>query len=192
MIYNSLEILPYKTFFKIVDSQDVSLLKNGAEAEEKDLKELWESLLKEYNEISPEKEEMNLLRVKRDIEAIECKYKAIQVSLSALDFHYDDDLIEILQSYGYKLTKENYYEDLKRISRESEALLMKSANIKKKLPKVDANSASTKVTIDRLFAFYSSVLGFDFDYNTISVTKVLALKEQVNSKIKSQENNTKK
>ena len=192
MIYNSLEILPYKTFFKIVDSQDVSLLKNGAEAEEKDLKELWESLLKEYNEISPEKEEMNLLRVKRDIEAIECKYKAIQVSLSALDFHYDDDLIEILQSYGYKLTKENYYEDLKRISRESEALLMKSANIKKKLPKVDANSASTKVTIDRLFAFYSSVLGFDFDYNTISVTKVLALKEQVQSKVKPQENNTKK
>lgn len=192
MIYNSLEILPYKTFFKIVYSQDVSLLKNGAEAEEIDLKELWESLLKEYNEISPEKEEMNLLRVKRDIEAIECKYKAIQVSLSALDFHYDDELIEILQAYGYKLTKENYYEDLKRISRESEALLMKSANIKKKLPKVDANSASTKVTIDRLFAFYSSVLGFDFDYNTISVTKVLALKEQVNSKIKSQENNTKK
>ena len=192
MIYNSLEILPYKTFFKIVDSQDVSLLKNGAEAEEKDLKELWESLLKEYNEISPEKEEMNLLRVKRDIEAIECKYKAIQVSLSALDFHYDDELMEILKSYGYKLTKENYYDDLKRISRESEALLMKSANIKKKLPKVDANSASTKVTIDRLFAFYSSVLGFDFDYNTIPVTKVLALKEQVNSKIKSQENNTKK
>lgn len=192
MIYNSLEILPYKTFFKIVDSQDVSLLKNGAEAEEIDLKELWESLLKEYNEISPEKEEMNLLRVKRDIEAIECKYKAIQVSLSALDFHYDDDLIEILQSYGYKLTKENYYDDLKRISRESEALLMKSANIKKKLPKVDANSASTKVTIDRLFAFYSSVLGFDFDYNTISVTKVLALKEQVQSKVKPQENNTKK
>lgn len=192
MIYNSLEILPYKTFFKIVDSQDVSLLKNGAEAEEKDLKELWESLLKEYNEISPEKEEMNLLRVKRDIEAIECKYKAIQVSLSALDFHYDDELMEILKSYGYKLTKENYYDDLKRISRESEALLMKSANIKKKLPKVDANSASTKVTIDRLFAFYSSVLGFDFDYNTISVTKVLALKEQVQSKVKPQENNTKK
>lgn len=192
MIYNSLEILPYKTFFKIVDSQDVSLLKNGAEAEEIDLKELWESLLKEYNEISPEKEEMNLLRVKRDIEAIECKYKAIQVSLSALDFHYDDDLIEILQSYGYKLTKENYYDDLSRIARESEALLMKSANIKKKLPKVDANSASTKVTIDRLFAFYSSVLGFDFDYNTISVTKVLALKEQVQSKVKPQENNTKK
>ena len=62
---------------------------------------------------------------------------------------------------------------------------MKAKNIKKRLPKKDSNSVSTKVSIDRVFAFYSSVLGYDFEYNTISVTKVLALKEQVDNKLKS-------
>jgi hypothetical protein len=62
---------------------------------------------------------------------------------------------------------------------------MKAKNIKKRLPKKDANSVSVKVTTDRVFAFYTAVLGIDFDYNSVSVTKVLALKEQVDNKLKS-------
>lgn len=187
MIYDSLETLPYKLFVKIASNNDnINLLSTVPvqENELEKLREIWKELFEEYKIISPNQEEYKLLGLKKDIGFLECKHKAISVALVALDFEYNQELVDILISYGYTLTKENYYEDLKRISRESDGLLMKARNIKKRLPKVDENSVSTKVSLDRLFAFYTSVLGIDFDYNGISVTKFLGLKEQVDSKLK--------
>lgn len=186
MIYDSLEILPYKIFMRIVeDNSLIHLLSSNKEEDKELLENIWNKLFQEYTAISPEKEEMKLLQLEKEIAFIECKHKGIMVALTALDFDYNQELVDILLGYGYKLSKETYYDDLKRIEREASALEMKAKNIKKRLPKKDANSVSTKVSIDRVFAFYSSVLGYDFDYNTISVTKVLALKEQVNAKLKS-------
>ena len=188
MIYNSLEILPYKLFVKIASNIDnIHFLSTEPvkENQTEELKKIWSELLKEYNELSPNQEEYKLIGLKKDIGFLECKHKGISVALAALDFDYNQELVDILISYGYTLTKENYYDDLNRISRESEGLLMKAKNIKKRLPKVDENSVSNKVSLDRLFAFYTSVLGIDFDYNGISVTKFLGLKEQVDAKLKS-------
>lgn len=186
MIYDSLEIIPYKIFMRIVeDNSLIHLLSSNKEEDKELLESIWNKLFQEYTAISPEKEEMKLLHLEKEIAFIECKHKGIMVALTALDFDYNQELVDILLSYGYKLSKETYYDDLKRIEREASALEMKAKNIKKRLPKKDANSVSTKVSIDRVFAFYSSVLGYDFDYNTVSVTKVLALKEQVNAKLKS-------
>lgn len=186
MIYDSLEIIPYKIFMRIVeDNSLIHLLSSNKEEDKELLQKIWNDLFQEYTAISPEKEEMKLLQLEKEIAFIECKHKGIMVALTALDFDYNQELVDILLGYGYKLSKETYYDDLKRIEREASALEMKAKNIKKRLPKKDANSVSTKVSIDRVFAFYSSVLGYDFDYNTVSVTKVLALKEQVNAKLKS-------
>lgn len=186
MIYDSLEIIPYKIFMRIVEDPGlIHLLSSNKEEDKELLQKIWNDLFQEYTAISPEKEEMKLLQLEKEIAFIECKHKGIMVALTALDFDYNQELVDILLGYGYKLSKETYYDDLKRIEREASALEMKAKNIKKRLPKKDANSVSTKVSIDRVFAFYSSVLGYDFDYNTVSVTKVLALKEQVNAKLKS-------
>lgn len=186
MIYDSLEIIPYKIFMRIVeDNSLIYLLSSNKEEDKETLQTIWDSLFEEYNTLSPEKEEMKLLQLEKEIAFIECKHKAIATALVALDFDYNQELVDILLSYGYKLSKETHYEDLKRIERESSALEMKAKNIKKRLPKKDANSVSVKVTTDRVFAFYTAVLGIDFDYNSVSVTKVLALKEQVDNKLKS-------
>lgn len=186
MIYDSLEIIPYKIFMRIVeDASLIHLLSSNKEEDKETLQTIWDSLFEEYNTLSPEKEEMKLLQLEKEIAFIECKHKAIATALVALDFDYNQELVDILLSYGYQLSKETYYEDLKRIERESSALEMKAKNIKKRLPKKDANSVSVRVTTDRVFAFYTSVLGIDFDYNSVSVTKVLALKEQVDNKLKS-------
>lgn len=193
MIYDSLEIIPYKIFMRIVeDNSLIHLLSSNKEEDKELLQKIWNDLFQEYTAISPEKEEMKLLQLEKEIAFIECKHKGIMVALTALDFDYNQELVDIILSYGYKLSKETYYEDLKRIEREASALEMKAKNIKKRLPKKDSNSVSTKVSIDRVFAFYSSVLGYDFDYNTISVTKVLALKEQVDNKLKSIEDQIKR
>lgn len=188
MMYNSLDILPYKILLKIAeDNSKINLLTTEPNPDLNELNILWNELLKEYESLSPQKEDTKLFSVKKEITYLECKQKIITLSLVALDFDYNQELIDLLASYGYSVTRENYYDDLKRIEIQSEGLTNKIKKIKERLPK--EKNQGEKVSVDRVFAFYSSVLGYDFDYNTVSVTKVLALQDQVNEKLKAIEKN---
>ena len=188
MTYKSLDTLPYKVFLKIAeDETKINLLSTDENPNAEVLKIIWNDLLKEYEELSPQQEEPRLFNLKKEIYYLECKHKIIAFSLVALDFDYNQELVDLLSSYGYTVTKENYYKDLEKVDRESQGLVLKIKRIKDSLPK--KKKSDQKVSIDRIFAFYSSVLGYDFDYNTVSVTKVLALQDQVNDKIKALEKN---
>lgn len=188
MIYKSLDTLPYKVFLKIAeDETKINLLSTDENSNDEVLKIIWNDLLKEYEELSNQKEEPRLFNMRKEISYLECKHKIIAFSLVALDFDYNQELVDLLSSYGYTVTKENYYNDLEKVDRESQGLVLKIKRIKNAMPK--EKKSGQKVSIDRIFAFYSSVLGYDFDYNTVSVTKVLALQDQVNDKIKALEKN---
>jgi hypothetical protein len=53
---------------------------------------------------------------------LKCKHDFIQLSILALEFEYDQELADMLRGYGYRITNENYYPDL-RVRRESKAIL---------------------------------------------------------------------
>ncbi|MNR41803.1 hypothetical protein D3C85_1602410 [compost metagenome] len=78
--------------------------------------------------------------------------------------------------------------------RESKAILTTIKKFEDKLPKQEEEEDFTKINIDQVLAFYCMVLGgLDFDYNTVSYTKVMAIQFQVNEKIKAiEQSNTKK
>jgi hypothetical protein len=62
-----------------------------------------------------------------------------------------------------------------------------------KLPKQEEGEEFKKINIDEVLAFYCTVLGgLDFDYNTVSYTKVMALQKQVTEKIKAIEESNRK
>ena len=111
----------------------------------------------------------------------------------ALEFDYDEELANILMSYGYTITKENYYPDLEKVRRESKAILTTVKKYENKLPKQEEGEEFKKINIDEVLAFYCTVLGgLDFDYNTVSYTKVMALQKQVTEKIKAIEESNRK
>ena len=69
MIYDSLEIIPYKLFMRIVENTNlVNLLSTNKDEDIEVLKPVWNSLFDEYKEISPEREEIKLLHLKKEIE----------------------------------------------------------------------------------------------------------------------------
>ena len=68
MIYDSLEIIPYKIFMRIVeDNSLIHLLSSNKEENKQLLENIWNELFQEYTAISPEKEEMKLLQLEKEI-----------------------------------------------------------------------------------------------------------------------------
>lgn len=185
MIYNSLDIIPYKTFLKVLGTGNVSLLSDDDKAKHEDLVSVWEKLHEEHLNKQQSPEAQKTFITSKEIDFLKGKYKIVLMACDSLRFDVDDDLIDLLRDYGYTIrTTDNdtYHNDLDQIERETDAYEVKINRLKDKLPK--RNDNEEEYDIDDVMASYSAILGFDFDYNTITYTKFYGLQKQVQSKIK--------
>lgn len=187
MTYKTLETTPYKVVLKIINDpvSNLHLLTDEDNPDLEKLGEIWMAIFEELTALDTNSKSDEILQIEREISALKCKHDFIQLSLLALEFEYDEELANILRAYGYRITKENYYPDLERVRRESKAILTTVKKYQNKLPKQEEGEDFSKVNIDEVLAFYCTVLGgLDFDYNTVTYTKVMALQKQVSEKIK--------
>ena len=194
MTYKTLETTPYKVILKIANDpvSNLHLLTDEENPDMEKLGAIWMNIFEELQAIDPNKESTKVFHIEREISALKTKHDFIQLSLLALEFEYDEELANIIIEFGYKLTKADYYNDLDRVRRESKAILTNIRKFENKLPKQEEGEDFSKVNIDEVLAFYCTVLGIDFDYNTVSFTKVMALQIQVSEKIKAiEKQNTK-
>lgn len=187
MTYKTLETTPYKVVLKIVNDpvSNLHLLTDEETPDYEKLGVIWVSIYEELIALDTNSKSDEILQIEREISALKCKHDFIQLAVVALEFDYDEELADILRGYGYRITPENYYPDLERVRRESKAILTTVKKYENKLPKKEEGEDFSKVNIDEVLAFYCTVLGgLDFDYNTVTYTKVMALQKQVSEKIK--------
>lgn len=190
MIYKTLRKLPMVTLIEIIDSGDVSLL-SDEETPIEDLVDVWNVIYKEYQEKYNKQNSNKVFSLSKEIEYLDKKYFEIKLIIEALKFDVYPELIAILRDYGYRFRDEFYNEDLIRVERESEGITNKINLLKQGLPKVESSN-NEEFSIISIMASYSSVLGYDFDFYTISVEKYHALEKQVKQKIASIEKNNAK
>ncbi len=192
MIYDSLDIIPYKTFLKIADTGNIKLLVSSKtptdDVDEKKLAEIWEMLKKEHedNEDPNEStESKKVFRLSKEIDYLETQYSQVLMACVALRFDWHDELVELLQGYGYKLRNtdtQTYYDDIDRIEREAKGLVFKVSLLKKQLPKPNENN---EFNIDDIMAGYCAILGFDIgDFNEVTYNKFKGMRKQVHAKMK--------
>lgn len=200
MIFKTLDTIPFKTFLNISETGDVSLL-SDTETDKETLKSIWDNLFKEHLERESTPESKKEFRITLDVEALETEYKFIFGACDCLEFAKDDELIEILRGKRYQLrddNTENYYHDISQIKRFAKGLKIKINALRSQLPKEENEESKTvqheKLTIDDIMAGYTMIIGYDFDYNTVTYTKFHAIKRQVSLKMKSisEQNNPKK
>lgn len=191
MIYKTLRKIPMITFIEIMESGDVSQLSD----EETSLDELaliWDAIYQEYQNKYNKQNSNKVFNLSKEIEYLDQKYFEIKLIIEALKFDVYPELISILRDYGYRFRDEFYNDDLLRVQRESEGIVQKINQLKSSLPKVE-NQNTNEVSIIDIMANYSSVLGYDFDFYTISVEKYHSLQNQVKQKIAAiEKNNAKK
>ena len=185
-MYNSLDILPVKTYFKIIETGNFFLLSfSDKKVAELELSELWNEINQAFQERDNNQANKRIFRISTDIEYLISKYNLIQMCVNTLRFDRNQEVIDILKSHNYLVTDKFYERDLNRTERNSKGILNKIELLKSQLPKEDNKTDSS---IDDVLASYSNILGFHVgDFNKITCSEYLAFKKQVESKIKQQQ-----
>jgi len=184
MIYKSLRTLPKIVQMDIIATGDLSLLcSQEEEVPNEELIAIWVSLQEEFNQRYNKQKTSKVFNIYKEIEFLEKKYTVIKCAVDALSFDVHDELIELLQAYGYTLRKDFYNEDLERIERESEAILIKINKFTDQLPKQKEKNEQSEASITEIMGAYSTILGYDFDFYTISVEKFHVMESQVKTKV---------
>lgn len=180
------------TYIEILESGDVALL-SDEETDVNELVTIWNDLSEQYNQKYNKQNSNKVFNLEREIEYLDKKHFEIKLIIEALKFDVYPELISILRDYGYRFRDEFYNEDLERVERESKGIIQKINQLKQGLPKTDESGTESKdSSIINLMASYSSVLGYDYDYYTVSVEKFKSLENQVKQKIAAIEKNNAK
>lgn len=182
MTYRELEYTPYKIVLKIVETENYRLLTDDDTITDEELLTIWESIYTEFLSLNPSPEEERVLRIRREIYYLDAKFELIKVYCRILMFDYNEWVVDQLIGFGYKLTHDNYIDRIDFIRRECEGILVKAQNLRRQLP---VEKEDVKVSVDEMLACYSAILEIDFDYNTVTATKVNALGKQIDIKLKS-------
>ncbi|UYW01796.1 hypothetical protein K5I29_02405 [Flavobacterium agricola] len=189
MIYDELDVLPLKLYYKICKTKDVTLLSTEPEDEAK-LLEIWEKLTAEYEELESSESSKREFRLNKQIALLECAYNMVNLCCLELEVEFNNETVQLLSGLGFPIdttSNESYYLSISRIRKRIETNQIKIAALKNQLPKEDIKGNDRKLSLDEVMASFCAVLGIDFDYNTISVTKFNAIKKQVDNKMKSYE-----
>lgn len=186
MIYRSAETIPAKLFFKILESEDYSLLSN--KKTDKDLKAIFENIKKEDNEMISNREVFKVLNLSKRIESLSSRHESIKLIIYHLRSKFDQELLDILKDYGYKLTGD-LQADLDIVERESDALDIKIKSLESKMPTQEGEQLS----FDENVLMYSAFTGLGYiDPNVLPLSQYRALINNGNKKIKSLENGNKR
>lgn len=185
MIYKSINDLPVVLYYEILKSGNVSLL-SSEKINSDELLELWQKIKDDFNERDNSQLNNKILTLLKHYEFYILKYDVVNRICESLRFSFNQELIDLLASIGYKVKLENYNEDIERIKKNAEGLLVKANHFKAQLPK-ETDDVENFI-IEDVLASFSNVLGFHIGrYNEITCTEYFALKKQVSNKIKQQE-----
>lgn len=189
MIYDTLDVLPVKTFYKIQETSNVNLL-NPTNSESEDLSLLFDELSDEFNKIDKGEGFDREFILQREISHLESKVRLLTLGVEILRFEYNDEIKAVVENEILHKIRTNrteyYYKDLERIEKKTLLINAKIQRLKDQ-QKSNNNSSSNNASIDDMLASICSILGVSFDFNTIPCTTYLAYKKQTHSKIKAQE-----
>ncbi len=197
MIYDSLDIIPYKTFWKIAKDGDVKLLCTTGETDEIKLQEIWDQLYDEHLSKNKTSESERIFKLSKNIDELLTINKVIVMACSCLQYDYNQEMFDIVVSYGFSISTEStesYYNDIDKILRESKSFVIKAEFYKKMLPDDEENETEKKeYNPDDVMASYSAILGYSIGkHNEVTYTEFYAHERSVNTKIDSLKSNTNK
>ncbi|MCH2231677.1 MAG: hypothetical protein MK105_15185 [Crocinitomicaceae bacterium] len=190
MIYKSIEEIPAKLFFKILETGEVSLL--STKKTKKNLSKIWEGILEQDLKLTGTKTQQKTLNVKKEIKKLNLHIKTVESSIYLLRQQDDQDIREILISLRYQF-KDNLQEDLLKIENYVKDISVKIKSWEKKLPKQRETQQSKKTTFDQTVISYSIIteLGF-IDTNKITQSQFRALETTTKQKIATLNNGKKR
>lgn len=197
MIYNSLDIIPMKVYLQVEATGDINLLDPNDEFLDNPgaLQLAWDSMVIAAKNYGQNKEDKRILKLSIKVEALNARNEPVALALHYLKEMPDDDLIEMLEGWGYKFRFKNtegskrkvrraYFRDIERIRRESVAIEIRLENYRNKLPKIE-DGEGEPTPFDQTVMSYCAFTEVGFiNPNEITFTQHHALISNGNDKMK--------
>lgn len=160
------DTIPFKLYFKVIESGNLSLL---GEYPDNELSKLLDDINEQRGKQEKEGKSKEV-DIYCQMEALSNKYRAIQYSVYYLRQMQDDDLISMLKGMGYKFG-EDFQESLNTIENISEGIIVKIEAIKKRLPKKKETEAK-EIPLDEVILSYCALLEMGFvDTNKVTLSQ---------------------
>ncbi|CAL2055973.1 hypothetical protein [Tenacibaculum sp. 190524A05c] len=188
MIYDSIDVIPAKLFFKVLETGKLSLLSAKNELSKEKLAQAWSNIIDEYESQDPDKDSKKRLQLSTQIEVYKSRMKLVSYAVSALRIIKDEELIELLKSYKYKQTNESFNDFLDRVERENSNEKVRISKYEAQLEQLEIDEPNENTSFDEVVISFSVIAGTGFiDTNKITLSQYLALIKVGSQKIKALE-----
>lgn len=189
VLYDSIaSTLDYKKL--LIEELDRDL----SQEELNELELVWNELSEKFRIKSNGPKQHKNFNIFKEIDFQYNRFLIIKFCCESLCFDRNTEIINLLGSEGYAVNSLDYIGSIENISKQADGILIKINHLRDLLPK-EVKSNKEQITIIDIMESYASILGFDFDFYTISAEKFISREKQVKTKIKAieeQYNNKKK
>lgn len=189
MIYDTLDLLPIKTFIKIQETGNVKLLITSCEnISEEELEVIFDKLSDEFQQLNAEDNSNRNFMLLKEISHLEAKLKTAMCGIEILRFEANNSVMLALSELLNITIRTNrtdyYFKDLERAESKAKLINKSIEKLRDQLPKKDESKSDS---IDDTLAAIAMITGVSFDFNTLSCTAYTALIKQTKQKVKAQE-----
>jgi len=157
--------------------------------EDGQLEMLWEDIKQKFKERDDASLANRIFALTKEVDFLQAKYNLIHLCVQQLRFAQNEEVLKIIKNLDYRISDENYLEDLEKAEKYSDGILANIEIIKAQLPKQNIEETqSEETTIHDVLASYAVILGhYIGEHNKIVCPEFIALKKQVSKKVKHQE-----
>lgn len=190
MIYN-IDTIPAKTFFKIQQTGDLTLLSNEKKTD-KELHDAWEEIVKKDQEITGDKKGNRIINLIVKVEKLHIHLETLEMAFVSLKKNRNSELENILKEYGYKLTEENFTQDLETAQREAKSIKVRISRFETELKRLlpTKNQHQKQETFEDILVSIFAILEIGLvDANTITLLYFRSLEKQAVKKIEALQKN---
>lgn len=189
---HTIETLPIVTFVKIAETNELQrLLKYHPNNKYLSrfviwafkLKQHWAKIGEEYSKHDKSKKKDKVKQLKEKLSKQNGKYYAIITALEVLKYGSDDDMLEILKSYGYTI-KGEYWKGLEMIYKQVSNLKNKIDSIEDEIKQYSAVEESKDVNIHEILTNLSVGLELPFKTSELTTIEYIFYRKALANKIK--------
>lgn len=183
MIY-TIDTIPAKTFFKIQQTGDLTLLSNEKKTD-KDLQDTWLEIVKKDQEITGSNNS-RIINLVAKIERLKLEFETVSSCIAYLKKQNNKELKSILVSYGYTITKQNFKNDLKIAEQEALSINIRISRFESELKRLSTSKVFKKQTFEDVFIPILAILEIGYvSANKVTLLEFRSLEKQAVKKIES-------
>lgn len=207
MIYNSIDTIPAKLYFKLLASdnleKDLRLLSTRRFNDINKLMGAWEQIQDEYEPFVDENGELEkTLNLSKQIEHLSAGFESVRLAIHCLRSIKDEELLKLLEGKGYKFRWKRqeiysdpdaaeviYQSDLDTIERHASTIQIKINRLLQKMPKQKASDTSgADQTFDQVVLGYAAFTDMGYvNPNKLPLSQYHAMITNGNAKMKALE-----